>query len=459
MQESLSENDTFTSTCKQCLCSTTTTSTFVKNQKKTLDFGFVKIPLVYANLFFAFCSVAGQVGQNVSLPLWLDSVKEENTSANVTAGRVLARPSLDSYFVYSFSTLCFFVFFGFALLTIKIFKPHRIGRTEREFPQRLMFLVGASGSMTGLLLVFASSGTRTAPYLQAILLNILIPMTVIVRFLILRKVPTMRKFLCASGVVVSLFVCLVPTMFPELDPSGKKDLGGASGWAGVLWPLCFMLAFAPVAIGNVLQEKGLKMKSSRSAAGVNTVYFLFWISFYQFILAAMFFWTDVIPGFGNSNDIHEFAQNWWFGVRCFVGSAGCSPASGVRGAIFICTFIASLIGNCNLLRYAEGATFLAIVMALVTPLGFLFWTLFQEEPFKWNPQAHVSTWFSVGGLVLMVPCIFIYNTGSPDSTEGGRQEVQTYRSCGCHIRDVTEKDPLLNSPTPYRGDTSYSLDV
>ena len=43
--------------------------------------------------------------------------------------------------------------------------------------------------------------------------------------------------------VVSLFVCLLPTIFPKLDPEGKKDLGGASGVAGVLWPLCFMLGF------------------------------------------------------------------------------------------------------------------------------------------------------------------------------------------------------------------------
>ena len=184
MQDIISENVQSTSTCKHYLCSTSTTTTFVNNKSKTLDFGTVKIPLVYANLFSAFLSITGQVGQNVSLPLWLDSVKEENRSANATATRMPARPSLDSYFVYSFSCLCFVVFFGFALFMVKVFQPHLIGKTERNFPQRFLFLVGALGSIGGLLLVFASSGTRTAPYLQAILLNFLIPMTVIVRWVI-----------------------------------------------------------------------------------------------------------------------------------------------------------------------------------------------------------------------------------------------------------------------------------
>lgn len=49
--------------------------------------------------------------------------------------------------------------------------------------------------------------------------------------------------------------------------------------------------------------------------------------------------------------------------------------------------------------------------SLVTPLGFLFWTLFKESPFQWHPAAHTSTWCSIGALVIMVPAIYFYNTG------------------------------------------------
>ena len=62
------------------------------------------------------------------------------------------------------------------------------------------------------------------------------------RYLVLRKVPTLRKFLCAMVVLVSLFVCLIPKIFTSIDPKADSS-GGASGVAGVLWPLCFMIGF------------------------------------------------------------------------------------------------------------------------------------------------------------------------------------------------------------------------
>ena len=44
-----------------------------KEKRKTLRFGRFEVSLTVANIFFAFLAVAGQVGQNVSLPLWIDS--------------------------------------------------------------------------------------------------------------------------------------------------------------------------------------------------------------------------------------------------------------------------------------------------------------------------------------------------------------------------------------------------
>ena len=51
------------------------------------------------------------------------------------------------------------------------------------------------------------------------------------------------------------------------------------------------------------------------------------------------------------------------------------------------------------------------LQSVVTPIGFLFWTIFSESPFAFDPSVHVTTWFSIGALVFMVPAIFIYNTG------------------------------------------------
>ena len=60
-----------------------------------------------------------------------------------------------------------------------------------------------------------------------------------------------------------------------------------------------------------------------------------------------------------SNIVNIFS--WWFGLRCFFGGAECSATSGTRGTIFVTMYVISFVGGGNLLRYDEGATWLAIV--------------------------------------------------------------------------------------------------
>jgi drug/metabolite transporter (DMT)-like permease len=91
------------------------------------------------------------------------------------------QPSVDGFFVYSFACISFVVIFGIALLFIRLFQPHRLGETERRFPHSQLFLVGLFSALGGLLTVFSSGGSRTAPYLQAILGNFMIPVTIVFR--------------------------------------------------------------------------------------------------------------------------------------------------------------------------------------------------------------------------------------------------------------------------------------
>ena len=59
---------------------------------------------------------------------------------------------------------------------------------------------------------------------------------------------------------------------------------------------------------NVIEERGLKMElaSAESRARVNIIFFLFWVSVYQFVVAMCFFWVDLLPQFGYANNIHQF---------------------------------------------------------------------------------------------------------------------------------------------------------
>lgn len=162
-------------------------------QQKTLKFGRFEVSTRVANIFFAFLAIAGQVGQNVSLPLWIDSTvipasggstnhKNATTNhTNTTDNGGGYQPRVDGFFVYSFACISFVVIFGTTLIFIRIFQPHRLGETERKFPHWNLFLVGLFDALNGVLVVFASSGSRTAPYLQAILGNFMIPLTILFR--------------------------------------------------------------------------------------------------------------------------------------------------------------------------------------------------------------------------------------------------------------------------------------
>lgn len=362
------------------------------------------------NVLFGGLAVFGQVGQNVSLPLWIDASTGQcgNTTLNCTA------QSIDSYFVYTFACLSFVIIFGVMLVIIRIVTPNKLGQTERTFPVLPLFFIGFFDALNGVLVVFASSGKRTPPYLQAILGNFVIPLTVIVRLAILRKKPTVLKACTAAAVFLALFICVIPTFVPSL---GGNMTGGAHDSGRYLWPMCFMLGFVPAAIMNVLEEKWLKYRRETSTKQLNLIYFLFITSCFQALSAAAFFWVDIIPGYGNApGGLPELGEKWKYGVSCFFGGEGCSAESGLRGSIFIGMYVLSYIGTGLLLRYAEGATLLAIVVSLVTPCGFLFWTLFNEVPFKFQPSPDNRTWFALGSLAIMAPAIFLYNWKNQEDT-------------------------------------------
>ena len=55
------------------------------------------------------------------------------------------------------------------------------------------------------------------------------------------------------------------------------------------------------------------------------------------------------------------AFSYKFAVQCFFGSADCDYVPGLRGSVFIAMYVISYIGSGLLIRYDEGATYLAVV--------------------------------------------------------------------------------------------------
>ena len=168
-------------------------NTVTEPREKTIKIAGFTVNLTIANIFFAFLSTAGQVGIKVTLPLWIDSTisaHESNGKGNFSALRSnlstetkeIYKPEVDAYFVLAFGCIVFFVVFGAALVFLLLFRPHLFGEAERTFPRMHLFLPGFFNALNGVLIVFASSGTRTAPYLQAIIANIMIPLIIALRW-------------------------------------------------------------------------------------------------------------------------------------------------------------------------------------------------------------------------------------------------------------------------------------
>ena len=164
--------------------------------------------LVILNITFAVIAIVGQVGQNVSLPLWAGATQSlyspncSNISSNSSMDALeegssnasnSSKPTMDPFFVLSFASLSFVVIFGAITaflvvlqLTVNAIKGEQFFsfitlKDDILFPQWQLILIGVFDALNGVFVVFASTPTRTAPFLQAILGNFTIPLTIFFR--------------------------------------------------------------------------------------------------------------------------------------------------------------------------------------------------------------------------------------------------------------------------------------
>ena len=139
---------------------------------------YVKHPKAFFfNLFFAALAIVGQVGENVSLPLWAGAASS-NCSVHKSTN---ATGEMDPFFILTFASTCFVIVFGLLTLLNLLVYPKAFSKAELSFPQWQFMLIGVCDALNGVLVVSASPSARTAPFLQAILGNITIPLTILLR--------------------------------------------------------------------------------------------------------------------------------------------------------------------------------------------------------------------------------------------------------------------------------------
>ena len=132
----------------------------------------------FATILFAIMSVTGQLAQYISLPLWVDSTSQSTITSTDQTNKW--KPAMDNYFVASFASLSFLIVFGFVVLCCKIIYPDYLSVTDWSY-RCLLLVVGSIQGLSALLVVFSCSGEKTPPYLQAILGNFSIPITLLFR--------------------------------------------------------------------------------------------------------------------------------------------------------------------------------------------------------------------------------------------------------------------------------------
>lgn len=135
--------------------------------------------LIFLNILFVALAIVGGVGQNTTLPLWLSTASGNPNCSNGPDSNSNNTASMDPYFVLTSASFSFTLIFG-GMTIISALAGH-VDKEDLRFPQLQFILVGLSDALNGVLVVYAAPGSRTAPFLQAILGNVLIPLTILLR--------------------------------------------------------------------------------------------------------------------------------------------------------------------------------------------------------------------------------------------------------------------------------------
>jgi drug/metabolite transporter (DMT)-like permease len=397
----------------------------------------IQIPLSVANVILSILNVIAQVGMTESLSIYSTSL-----STHQACGK--AQTITGPYFVLFFTAFWFPVVFFACVLLAKLL--NRGFSLHLSCSQKRVALMGLFNALNGVLIVYSSPSSRTPVFLQPILSTSLIPFTVILRFILLRKGLSKGRLICTFAVLVGLFICIEPSIF---GLGGNSQSSKNRTATKIYWPILFCLGFLPLGFMNVLQEREVKTDKAGGVTTikneVNSLLFQAWIQLYNFIFLAALFWTAFIPHFGINDSWSDFSQHMRWGFHCHFGEAptyNCTISGNGLGMdkvpdphcqipigrcwIFVIFYCLSYLIGLMLIKYAEGAVYLVIVNALITPFGTFFNTLFQLNPnngnFYWGPSVDVDFYYALAGITLLVPAVIGYHYL-------GQKETQQ-RQCG-----------------------------
>ena len=140
--------------------------------------------------------------------------------------------------------------------------------------------------------------------------------------------------------------------------------------------------------------------------GFDNVYLLAWESLYQVLTVMLLFWTDIIPGFGTSTSIEQWATRLGDGLTCFFAPWNTNvdhcDFCFLTGSLFTMAYCFSYIFGSQLMKYGS-ANATAIVSSVSPAFIAFFWIIFSGLN-KWA-GGKPSTSLEIICYIISVPLI------------------------------------------------------
>ena len=239
----------------------------------------------------------GGIGQAIFLPIFI------NTFSDNTNG------STGSYFVFFMMSGLFIIPFGmFSLIDYYVFKTLTKDMIKSHLPT--LIKMGICDAFNGLMVVYTVSLGRTRGDLQAVLLQLMIPVT----FVLSKMYANINIFapeyiesrVGIYLVIIGMVIISVPniySIFTSTDNLAKN----------IIYPGIFTLAVIPGAFMNVIQHRIFN-----DIPKYNKNWMLLMESVFQFLTAILLFWVDFwVPYMKTTDNFDKFSDNFEFGFKCF----------------------------------------------------------------------------------------------------------------------------------------------
>jgi hypothetical protein len=279
--------------------------------------------------------------------------------------------------------------------TLKSIKP-----SSKVF--KYIIISGLLNAINGILVVFASSSTRTPPALQPILLQSYILFTLILSKYWLGKNYKLVQYVAAIVVFVGIAVSLIP-LFIQIAQGGQLEFQ-----SGPIWALIMFFSTLPAVAMNIIEEKVFEQIRT-----FDIVYFMAISSLVQFLAVGLLFWTDLIPGFGTSSSFQVWASELTGGLACIANNYTGNGSNCSYCLIFFFMFTIAYCGTyvyqAALIKHAS-ANFNAMVSSVVSPISTSFWILFPAlNSWIGGPSTEtIDLIFYLLSLAIVIPASFLF---------------------------------------------------